>query len=171
MRTAEPKRRRSFLNFGFSTILVSFVMICVITFSVLALVTAHSDYKLSDKVAGRTLAYYEAEEEAYTRLAEIDAILAESFDSGAEKGYQRRAADALTAYGAEHPGLSLALAEEENQLSLTYRVPVTESQNLIVGLTVLSPRTSGGVYYRLTRWQTENTQAVETEEPLKLIGT
>ncbi len=40
------KKRREFSNFGFSTILLTFSMICIVTFSALAFVTANSDYKL-----------------------------------------------------------------------------------------------------------------------------
>ncbi len=45
------KKRREFSNFGFSTILLTFSMICIVTFSALAFVTANSDYKLSKRVA------------------------------------------------------------------------------------------------------------------------
>jgi len=38
------KKKIEFSNFGFSTILLCFVMICVVTFSALSLVSAYSDY-------------------------------------------------------------------------------------------------------------------------------
>ena len=38
-----------FSSFGFSSILLIFVMICIVTFATLTLVTANSDYKLSKK--------------------------------------------------------------------------------------------------------------------------
>lgn len=59
-------------NFGFSSILISFIMICIVTFSALALVTANSDYKLSRKVADRNQQYYLAQEQAYEKLSQID---------------------------------------------------------------------------------------------------
>ena len=77
--TNRHKRFGGFSNFGFSTILLSFVMICVVTFSALSLVSAYSDHKLSQKVADRTTAYYAAEERAYEKLARIDDILRESY--------------------------------------------------------------------------------------------
>ena len=45
------KSKFHFSNFGFSTILLTFVMMCIMTFGVLSLITANSDYKLSQKVA------------------------------------------------------------------------------------------------------------------------
>ena len=52
------KKRREFSNFGFSTILLTFSMICIVTFSALAFVTANSDYKLSKRVADNNSSYY-----------------------------------------------------------------------------------------------------------------
>ena len=51
-----------FSSFGFSSILLIFVMICIVTFATLTLVTANSDYKLSKKVAAKSTSYYEGEE-------------------------------------------------------------------------------------------------------------
>lgn len=64
--------QRSFSNFGFSSILLAFVMLCIVTFSALSLLTANADYKLSKKVADKTAAYYQAEEKAYFLLQKID---------------------------------------------------------------------------------------------------
>ena len=47
-------------------------MICIVTFSALALITANSDYQLSQKVATKSTSYYLAEKEAYTTIAMID---------------------------------------------------------------------------------------------------
>ena len=78
MRRKNELSKRSFSNFGFSTILIAFVMICIVTFSALALMTANSDYKLSKKVADRTSRYYLAEKEANQRLLQIDMLLADA---------------------------------------------------------------------------------------------
>ena len=71
--------QRSFSNFGFSSILLAFVMLCIVTFSALSLLTANADYKLSKKVADKTVAYYQAEEKAYLLLQEIDQDLARAY--------------------------------------------------------------------------------------------
>ena len=60
-------------GFGFSTILLTFVMICMATFCALALMTAQSDYRLSKKVADNSDAYCTAERNAFMTLATIDA--------------------------------------------------------------------------------------------------
>ena len=52
------KSFRPLTNIGFSTILLAFSMICIVTFSALALITANSDYQLSQKVATKSTNYY-----------------------------------------------------------------------------------------------------------------
>ena len=72
---AEPDlKKRSFSSFGFSTILIAFVMICIVTFSVLSLLTANADYKLSQKVAQKSTSHAKAEYAAYEVLAQIDTV-------------------------------------------------------------------------------------------------
>ena len=75
----QKRNRLFFSNFGFSTILLSFVMICVVTFSALSLITANSDYKLSKKVADKNQSYYQAQEQAYAKINMIDQVLADSY--------------------------------------------------------------------------------------------
>ncbi|MCM1106998.1 MAG: hypothetical protein NC355_08640 [Blautia sp.] len=173
MKSIRKKPNRGFQNFGFVTILTTFVMLCIITFSVLAVLTAHADYKLSRKVAERTSAYYEAEETAYAHLARIDAQLAEDIPPGTtEKAFRKKAEEILASYARQAPELGMELSHGEKQLYATYRIPVTETQNLVVELELLSPDMNGGVYFQLTRWQTENAVSHQIEEPpMKLIGT
>ena len=59
-------------NFGFATLLLCFTMICIITFAVLSLITANSDWILSKKVASKNASYHQVEEKAYEHIAKID---------------------------------------------------------------------------------------------------
>lgn len=65
-------KKIQFSSFGFSSILLIFVMICIVTFSTLTLVTANSDYKLSKKVADKSTNYFNGEAELYHQIATID---------------------------------------------------------------------------------------------------
>ena len=78
MKKENPLRERSFSNFGFSTILISFTMICIVTFLALSLITANADYKLSKKTAEKTKEYYAAQESAYNGIADISEIFGKS---------------------------------------------------------------------------------------------
>lgn len=53
------KQKKGFIHIGFSSILMVFTMLCLVTFATLSLITANSDYRLSLKVAEKTTAYYE----------------------------------------------------------------------------------------------------------------
>ena len=51
------KQKKEFIHIGFSSILMVFTMLCLVTFATLSLITANSDYRLSLKVAEKTTAY------------------------------------------------------------------------------------------------------------------
>lgn len=64
---------------GISLMLLIFLSLCLITFSVLSLSGANADEKLSQKSADRTTEYYAAVTRANEVLSEIDARLADAF--------------------------------------------------------------------------------------------
>ena len=41
------KQKKGFIHIGFSSILMVFTMLCLVTFATLSLITANSDYRLS----------------------------------------------------------------------------------------------------------------------------
>ena len=43
------KQKKEFIHIGFSSILMVFTMLCLVTFATLSLITANSDYRLSLK--------------------------------------------------------------------------------------------------------------------------
>ena len=114
-----------FSSFGFSTILLCFVMICVVIFSVLSLVTANSDYKLSQKVAQKTKAYYEAEIQAYEKLAMIDSVLVEYYETSPSKStYYANLESTLSEYG--------TFENNTKECYLSFIVPVEKNQYISI---------------------------------------
>ena len=65
------KKFASGVNVGSSSILVTFVLLCLITFAALSFVSANSDYLLSKQVADRTTRYYEAAQVADVYVSNI----------------------------------------------------------------------------------------------------
>ena len=63
------------LHAGTASILLVFVTLCLISFAVLSLVNATADLRLSQKIAERNTAYYEAVTEAEQFVADADAQL------------------------------------------------------------------------------------------------
>lgn len=152
MKPAGRQNKNTFSSFGFSTILIVFVMICIITFSALSFLTASSDYRLSKKVADHTSAYYTAEEQAYVKLSEIDSLLAGVYTHSMEQNtYLLRAYEALVEYARKNASITV---ENKDQPVVSYQIPVNEQQQLLVSLKVCYPPDKDGVCYELSQWQT-----------------
>lgn len=162
-----PIKRRGFLNFGFSTILIAFVMISIITFCTLSLLTANSDYQLSRKVAEKSTGYYHAEEEAYRILSEMDELLSEAYtEHRSEDAYYPEAYRVLSAYAKDSP-LPVTVTEE----GASFTIAVSDSQQLYVEIRITFPPASGGTFYELTQWKTITEISADDDATLHLIGT
>lgn len=70
------------VQIGASFLLLIFVVLCMITFSVLSLSSAINDYNYSQKNANRVAEYYAANNIAEEKLSEIDLLLKNNAISG-----------------------------------------------------------------------------------------
>lgn len=153
-----------FSNFGFSTILLAFVMICIVTISAVSLLTANSDYKLSKKVAEKNEAYYIAEETAYNTLAKVDTILADAYQlSSSEDAYYEALETTLSNLGFG------TYEKTDTEYIFSYETPISETQNLKVTLTLNYPNSSNDTFYKISSWQSEYEVSTHEEEPLDLF--
>ena len=160
MNKREKRPAPSFSNFGFSTILLAFVMICIVTISALSLLTANSDYKLSQKVAKKNSDYYKAEAIAYETLAEIDELLANSYAaSNSKNDYFEHVEQALQQYDT---GIY------SNNV-YTYTVPITENQILHIDLLISYPAHQEDNFYQILSWKSEYEMDLPEDEFLDLI--
>lgn len=151
-------------NFGFSSILISFIMICIVTFSALALVTANSDYKLSRKVADRNQQYYLAQEQAYEKLSQIDSSLESCY---VRTGSQEEYKDAVRSALADLDG---TWTDSEDALYFTYTSEIAENQFLEVVLEIVYPTARSDGYYEIAKWHTVQIEDSFEEQPLNLMG-
>lgn len=161
--------KRSF-HFGFSTILISFVMICIVTFCALALITANADYRLSKKVAARTSAYYEAEENACHRLSDIDRMLNECYESASSYDeYLEKTRENAIAYADENTGITVST---DDGTVLSWESSYDDSHKLSVSIEVSWPPDNGGSCFSLTEWKTVSIapESDTDDETLDLIG-
>lgn len=162
MNKHERKKAPGFSNFGFPTILLSFVMICIATISALSLLTANSDYKLSQKVAEKNTAYYDAEKKAYDTLADIDALLAKAYsDSNSANTYYKEVESSLQSldYG----------TYDRTTGFFTYEVTISDNQDLQVGLYIHYPTEMDDSFYEITTWKSVYDVIEPEEEILDLI--
>lgn len=162
MNKRKHKKAPGFSNFGFSTILLAFVMICIVTISALSLLTANSDYKLSQKVAEKNTAYYEAEKQAYSVLANIDNLLAKTYgNTNSANTYYKEVDASLQSldYG----------TYDRTTGSYTYAISISENQHLQVVLYIHYPTEKDDSFYEIATWQSVYDIAEPEEEILDLI--
>ncbi len=159
------KNENSKLNvssFGFTTIILLFVMICVVTFSVLSYTTALSDYKLSKKVADKTTNYYEAEKRAYDRLSDIDKMLTDNYYNTTKKeDFFLVIIPKLEEYG--------IIEENESGYIFSIDEKISENQYLSIKLSLNYPEDNGDLFYKITEWKSIYITDYFEEETLNLM--
>ena len=74
----KDKQQSYFVNIGSSSLLVIFLILCLVTFAIISLSSAKSDYTFSERLAEHKRAYYEASARAEDIVGEIDSILYET---------------------------------------------------------------------------------------------
>lgn len=137
---SSPKKKQIFgMNIGSSSIMLIFVILCLISFAVLSIVSAHADSKLTRKVLERTTAYYEACNEAETALAGVDNTLQNIYASSAnEEDYFKTVGH-----------------------NKSYAIPISDLQTLQVTIEILYPVNDDDTFYRITNWQVITSDAPE----------
>ena len=156
----QKKEQRGFSTFGFSTILLTFVMIAVVIFSALSLVTAYSDYKLSTKVAENTKGYYNAETKANEKLATLDQMLAECYFSSSDED---------TYYSELSANLADIGVLDTTNYTLSFQEPMGERQYFQVTLQLKYPSNEEVTFFEIIEWRTISIAETFEEEPLNLI--
>lgn len=158
-------KKHTFSNFGFSTILLGFSMMCIITFSALALLTANSDYKLSQKVAEKNTAYYEVEKDITHALADIDKALWTIYDESTQSDeYYQKVFNELSTHSEGQVSI------KEHDLFYHFSQRLSNSQTIEVTIKILYPNKETDSFYAITQWQTITDTDIETDDTLHLIG-
>ena len=69
------KRKFPVTNIGSVSLLMIFIVLCMVTLAALSLSTASGSYRSAQTLAGHTTAYYRASNKAEKKLAETEKIL------------------------------------------------------------------------------------------------
>lgn len=143
------KKLSSGLNVGSSSILVTFVLLCLVTFAALSFLSANSDYRLSRQAAKRTTDFYAANQMAEIYMANIEALLAKqtSFHPD-EKDYMEAVPDLF----ADNDSIQVDTAA--SPVTLNYSIPVNDTQDLKVCLSVHYPDAQDSALFHILKWQT-----------------
>lgn len=133
------KKKQFGMNIGSASILLVFVILCLVSFAVLSIVSANADSKLSTRVLERTTAYYTACNQAEQSLAGMDHTLRRIYESS----------DNEEAYFA-----SVGHGK-------SYVIPISDLQSLQVTIEILYPVTAEDSFYKITAWQVLNTDELQ----------
>lgn len=132
---------------GSSSILVIFVILCLVSFATLSIVSANADYKLSTKILDRTTAYYEAQNQAEEELAQLDSSLRGTYETASSS------AEYFDITGHE----------------TTFLISVSELQSLEVTVQILYPDNPDGSFYQVISRKVITTQELDYDSTLNVI--
>lgn len=135
------------VNIGSSSILLIFIVLCLVSFAALAISSAYTDKSLSEKVENRTLSYYEACNQAERSLAQIDATLMSVYaDAPDEEAYFKVVGH-----------------------SKTYAVPISDLQTLEIVIDIKYPTHPEDTFYEIKSWRVLTTGDLEIDDSLPVF--
>ena len=199
MRKQSEKAPAPFFNIGASSLLVIFLILCLVTFAILTLTSAKSDADFAEKLAHHKTNYYAACNTAESTLDEIDAVLADAWqlsdtDTSKNSINNDSSQPDLTSNDSSQPGLTSSdtaavFTEIETQLTaldsreqlqlsmdftqsepiISYAVAIDDKQNLCVTLTLAAAPAKGEAYYRISQWQVQSSGEWKGDQTLNLM--
>lgn len=199
MRKHSEKAPAPFFNIGASSLLVIFLILCLVTFAILTLTSAKSDADFAEKLAHHKMNYYTAYNTAESTLDKIDAVLADAWqlsdtdtsknsinndssqpDSTSNDSSQPdlTSSDTAAVFTEIETQLTALDSREQLQLSMdftqseptiSYAVAIDDKQNLCVTLTLTAAPAKGEAYYRISQWQVQSSGEWKGDQTLNLM--
>lgn len=143
-----PKKTQFSINIGLSSILLIFVVLCLISFGILSFVSANSDLKLSQKVLTRTSKYYETCNVAEEMLADVHRQLLEAY---------------LCCNSEE------AFWNKIQKIPVSYSYSISELQKLEISLRFIYPESPNDDLYEVKTWKIVTVDNIEYDDSLHVI--
>ena len=199
MRKQSEKAPAPFFNIGASSLLVIFLILCLVTFAILTLTSVKSDADFAEKLAHHKTNYYAACNTAESTLDKIDAVLADAWqlsdtDTGKNSINNDSSHPDSTSNDSSQPDLTSSdtaavFTEIETQLTaldsreqlqlsmdftqseptISYAVAIDDKQNLCVTLTLTAAPAKGEAYYRISQWQVQSSGEWKGDQTLNLM--
>ena len=150
------KKIRGGVNVGTSSVLVSFMLLCMVCFAALTYVTARSDYALSRQTAQRTTEYYEANRLAELYMTNIEGLLSKRVRScnNASEFYS-----SIPALFSDNDSVTVSAEPgADDQVLMSYVVPINENLELHVSLKAHYPDNEDQTVFNIENWNTVSTR-------------
>lgn len=142
------KKHEFTMNIGLPSIMLIFVVLCLISFGVLSLVSANADRKLSQKVLDRSAAYYNACNLAEEKLFELDTALKSAYQENPDRAAYISAISALPT---------------------EFTFEISDLQYLEMTLSYLYPKSAEDSFYLLRSWRVVTRDDLDYDTGLHLI--
>lgn len=165
------KKHLPFTNIGSISLLMVFLVLCMVTLAALSLSSAAADSHEAEQLAQHHTAYYEACNEGEKKLAQIQQVLTElSSEATNESQYQDLIVDAFL-HSRFPEGISLSDNTAENGLTISWQEPISDRQYLSVILTLsdLSSAHENAAFWKITSWQECSSADWNADQTLHLI--
>lgn len=163
------KQQSSFVHIGSSSLLIIFLVLCLVTFAILSISSASSDYSFSERLAERKSQYYDASAKASQVLDEIDAKLAELAGANHTNGKASYMDQVISAFrDITINGVSISCEASNGEALISYQVPTNDKQVLDIKLHV-TDYTQSSAYYEVKSWRILSMEDWNGDQSLKLI--
>ena len=168
MRKQSEKAPAPFFNIGASSLLVIFLILCLVTFAILTLTSAKSDADFAEKLAHHKTNYYAACNTAESTLDVIDAVLADAWQLSDTAAVFTEIETQLTALDSREQ-LQFSMDFTQSEPTVSYAVAIDDKQNLCVTLTLAAAPAKGEAYYRISQWQVQSSGEWNGDQTLNLM--
>ncbi|MCL2865696.1 MAG: hypothetical protein FWE25_09170 [Lachnospiraceae bacterium] len=155
------KRFSIHVGIGAPSLLTIFLVLSLISFSVLSYMTSRANFRFVENLEERTTAYYTASNQGEMRLAKIQSLLEEIPTWADNADYFQQANITLAT---NVPG---AVMDAEHNVS--FSIVINENQDLQISIQLLNPDEAGNVSFIVTRWQVIQTGEWEPDNKLNLL--
>ena len=162
----KKNNQQSFVNIGSSSLLMIFLVLGLVVFAMLSLSGAKSDYSFAEKQADHRSEYYEACNTAEDIVADVSSAMNGETVGTARSDIQ----EYLATYRHGDIALVPGTDEESGAPILTFSVPIGESQELSVELTLDFTNRMIEDNVRRTKWQVVSTADWEADDTVQLIS-
>lgn len=154
---------------GTSSILLIFIVLCLVSFAGLSLVSANADYTLTAKIASRTSSYYSASNKAQDVLAELDSIAFSAYqdcDFDIQNYFRILGLQTLSL----SDNSSVLIEGDTKNCGFSFSEFLSETQQLYVAGHFVYPESLDGPFYVLDSYQViTDTTAMDYQDTLPVM--
>lgn len=151
-------KKQSMINTGLPSLLVIFIILCLVTFAVLSFVSALRDYSDALQASERLQSWYAADSSARVRLAEINGQLFDIYGQLPASGQD----DFLEECRGSFP-------EMDADGVLSFSTDFSDSQMLLAEIQVTPPAPGEDICYKIRRWQVVTTAEWNADDSLPVL--